>query len=230
MRLWANLNDVKMADRAAREPARRAYHHGDLRAALVAVAEEILTERGVAGFTLREAARRAGVSPAAPAHHFGDAAGLLTEVAIAGFEALTHYLREGNSRGGKDPAARLRGQGEAYVRFALDYPARFQLMFRRDLLAEADERLQAAGRAAFAELEDVTRAIAGAPAEAPLAPPSVAALLGAWSMVHGFAHLALDGQLDHLAGGAENRHDFIARILPEMLRHTPMPARRKRRP
>jgi len=80
------------------------YHHGDLRAALIGATEALLAERGIEGFTLREAARRAGVSAAAPMHHFGSAAGLLTEVATLGFEELTRYLRE-RERDGDDPPA-----------------------------------------------------------------------------------------------------------------------------
>src|SRR5580704_1626636 len=83
---------------------RRRYHHGALRAALVAATEDLLLEQGVAGFTLRKAARRVGVSPSAPAHHFGDAAGLLSEVAILGFDEFARALRQADERGGADPA------------------------------------------------------------------------------------------------------------------------------
>ncbi len=82
--------------------ARQRYHHGALKDALVAAAEAILLESGVAGFSLRAAARRAGVSPSAPAHHFGDAAGLLAEVAARGFEELARDLRDAEERGGAD--------------------------------------------------------------------------------------------------------------------------------
>ncbi|OZI80059.1 MULTISPECIES: TetR/AcrR family transcriptional regulator [Bordetella] len=176
-----------------------AYHHGALRAALIDATEAILAERGLEGFTLREAARRVNVSPAAPLHHFGSVAGLLTEVAILGFEALTRYQREGARAGGDDPAARLRAQGLGYLRFALAYPARFQLMFRKDRLTD-DPRLLAAGQAAFAELENAIRAYTAFPAGQPLDAATHALLLGAWSTVHGFAHLALDGKLDAPGG------------------------------
>jgi AcrR family transcriptional regulator len=199
-----------MADEAT-EPRER-YHHGDLQRALIAAAEAILTERGVEGFTLREAARRAGVSAAAPAHHFGSAAGLLTEVALLGFETLARFLREGTAEGGTDPAARLRGQGMGYVRFARAHPARFLLMFRKDRLNREDERLRAAGQAAFAELEDAVRAYRGIAAGGPLDRAALATVLAAWSVVHGFAHLALDGKFDALGGTQE-----ADAILPEML-------------
>src|ERR1700742_4950380 len=86
---------------------KRAYHHGDLKDQLVAAAEAIILERGVEGFTLREAARRAGVSPAAPAHHFKDAKGLLAEVALRGFKDFGDALDAADKRGGADPQARL---------------------------------------------------------------------------------------------------------------------------
>jgi AcrR family transcriptional regulator len=191
------------------EPRER-YHHGDLQRALIDATEAILIERGVEGFTLREAARRAGVSAAAPAHHFGSAAGLLTEVAVLGFETLTRYLREGTAEGGADPAARLQGQGMGYVRFARAHPARFLLMFRKDRLNWEDGRLRTAGQAAIAELEDAVRAYRGIAAGRPLDRAALTTVLAAWSTVHGFAHLALDGKFAGLGAAAED-------LLPEML-------------
>lgn len=197
------------------EPRER-YHHGDLQRALIAAAEAILIERGVEGFTLREAARRAGVSAAAPAHHFGSAAGLLTEVALLGFETLTRFLRDGAAEGGADPAARLHGQGRGYVRFARVHPARFLLMFRKDRLNWQDGRLRAAGQAAFAELEDAVRAYRGIGAGQPLDRAALTTVLAAWSVVHGFAHLALDGKFDGV-GAAHGGGPLDDAILPEML-------------
>src|SRR5580658_1909495 len=105
---------MKLEKRPAKK---RAYHHGDLKDQLVAAAEAIILERGVDGFTLREAARRAGVSPAAPAHHFKDASGLLAEVAMRGFQDFGDALEAADRRGGADPARRLHEQGLAYVNF-----------------------------------------------------------------------------------------------------------------
>src|SRR5262252_10708100 len=96
------------------KPMRRAYHHGDLRRQLIAAAERIIMERGVDGFTLREATRRVGVSHAAPAHHFKDAKGLLTEVALLGFRDFTAALEAADKLGGGDAARRLDEQGKAY--------------------------------------------------------------------------------------------------------------------
>src|SRR3569832_1943628 len=104
----------------AKTPAKkRAYHHGDLKDQLVAAAEAIILERGVDGFTLREAARRAGVSPAAPAHHNKDTKKQLAEVALRGFAEFGEALDAADRSGGADSNKRLLAQGVAYVNFAL---------------------------------------------------------------------------------------------------------------
>src|ERR1700743_3906264 len=103
--------------RSAKPAKKRAYHHGDLKDQLVAAAEAIILEGGVEGFTLREAARRAGVSPAAPAHHFKDAKGLLGEVALRGFRDFGEAL-DAADRSSTDPYPRLVSQGFGYVGFA----------------------------------------------------------------------------------------------------------------
>jgi AcrR family transcriptional regulator len=186
------------------KPAPRdGYHHGALREALIEASEAVLAERGVEGFSLREVARRSGVSPAAPAHHFGDANGLLAAVATQAFDGLTAALQAGNARGGDDPVACLREQGVGYVGFALRYPGRFGLMFRCGL--PMDDGLAKSGRAAFEVLEMGVRQLYGVAPPTPLAPAQWNALLSIWSVVHGFAHLALAGQFDAFApsGGRE---------------------------
>lgn len=198
--------------RATAAPDR--YHHGDLRAALIRAADEILAEHGLEGFSLREAAKRAGVSPAAPTHHFGGSAGLLSEVAALGFQELARCLDVGE---GGTPAQRLRLQGVGYVRFALAHPGRFQLMFRKDLLSLDHLPLQEAGAHALAHLEDMLRAMHGVPAGQALDEAGRAELLAAWSMVHGFAGLVLDGKLAHLYAGA-GPEALLTSVLPAMLR------------
>ena len=194
--------------------ARAAYHHGSLRAALIEAAESVLAERGVEGFSLREVARRSGVSPAAPAHHFGDVAGLLTAVATTAFDNLTAELEAGNARGGNDPLARLREQGVGYVSFALRYPGRFGLMFRSGL--QEDEALRRSGHAAFNALELAVRDLCAVPAAEQLSPSQWNALLAIWSVVHGFAHLALAGQFDGFAP-AGGREALLRETLAPML-------------
>lgn len=171
----AKLNSVKTS---------RGYHHGDLRAALLDAAEQVVAERGIDGFSLRECARRAGVSPAAPAHHFGDARGLLTALATRAFAALSDSLAA--SPASKDAVADLHALGAAYVAFAFARPALFDLMWRRARLDGDDPALIAAADAAFDPL-------AGAVARVTGGAPDRADVLAAWSMVHGYARLALDG-------------------------------------
>jgi AcrR family transcriptional regulator len=210
------LNTVKIRRRGAkaRHPA---YHHGDLRHQLLLATEQIILERGVEGFTLREAARRAGVSPAAPAHHFKDAKGLLTEVALLGFREFGSALEAADKLGGTDPARRLREQARAYVRFALAHPARFQLMFRHDKHNKGNDEFQRVARHAYGVLEGVIRAATHTPAQQPLSPRGQGLLLANWSMVHGFAHLALGGEL----GGPDGKSISAEALLSLMLEHLP---------
>lgn len=179
-----NLNSVKIA-----EPEARPYHHGALRAALLRAAENVIAERGVDGFSLRETARRAGVSPAAPGHHFKDARGLLTALAADAFVAFGDALEAADQAGERD--ARIRAQGFAYVRFALANRARFELMWRHALLDVTDPDYAAAGTRAFAILDAAVRGEA-AP-RAATTDPAMAPSIAAWSIVHGFAKLAIDG-------------------------------------
>ena len=198
-----DMNSVKME---------RGYHHGALKEALISAAEAVIAERGVDGFSLREAARRAGVSPAAPKHHFGDARGLLTAVAARTFKAFGDALEEGDR--GSDRIARIRGQAMAYVRFALANPAGFDLMWRKALIDDNDPDYGAAGQRAFLILDRVVRRDAAHPNarfDAAAAPS-----LAAWSLVHGFARLALDGVFGTGEGAAERAADTL---LPAILDH-----------
>lgn len=198
-----NLDTVK-----SEAPDGRAYHHGSLRIALINAAEAVIAERGLDRFSLRETARRAGVSAAAPAHHFRDARGLLTALAAQAFRDLAEALAAADADAGNDREARIKAQGEAYVVFALERPARFDLMWRKPLLDNDDPQLSEAGNRAFDVLDRVTRG-EGAPSSGstdPVLAPSIAA----WSLVHGFARLAIDG-----AFGAEP--DSAARATEALL-------------
>jgi AcrR family transcriptional regulator len=185
------LNTVK-SEVAAGDGKRSSYHHGNLRAALIGAAEEILRERGATGFSLREAARRAGVSPGAPAHHFGDARGLLTAVAAQGFERLAGQLRSASEAAPSD--GRLGAIAAAYLAFARENGALFGVMWLRDLLDQSDPDYLRAGRDAFNVLERVATGTDTPAAAGPHVPaPEVVAV---WSLVHGLARLTLDGALD----------------------------------
>jgi AcrR family transcriptional regulator len=214
------LNTVKIGVRGKR-PARRGYHHGDLRAALIAAAEQLVVERGVDGFSLREAARRAGVSPAAPAHHFKDMRGLLTEVALLGFRDFAATLEAADRRGGADPQLRLREQGAAYVAFALQYPGRFLLMFRHDKHDRENAEFVAEAKRAYRVLEDAVRAATGVSPGGALQAEGQGLLLAMWSIVHGFAHLALGGELGQAPETKKGRTLILETLLPAMLQHLP---------
>jgi len=191
---------------------RPSYHHGDLRSALLDAAEALLAERGLVGFTLRECARRAGVSHAAPAHHFGNVTGVLTALATRGFERLVEALRSGLAeQDGQAREGAMIATTRAYVGFARREPELFRLMFRREVLDPEDPALQAASEAAYAELTNVIRRQRGEP---PLdseslhllktTPGLVDDVLVGWSHVHGLAHLLIEGQLDVMTGDDED--------------------------
>jgi AcrR family transcriptional regulator len=170
---------------------KRPYHHGDLPAALLDAAEEILGTEGLPALTLRAVARRVGVSHTAPAPHFGDLTGLLSELAARGYRLFNDYLRGAHGRMGQyaGPAA----AAHAYVAFARDHKAMFSLMFRSERLDFTRPGLADAAREASLLLMQST----GAPASD--GPPSLEVLgqaVGNWSIVHGFAVLLLDGRLD----------------------------------
>jgi AcrR family transcriptional regulator len=171
-----------------------AYHHGDLRRALLAEAALLVEAEGVDALTLRALGRRIGVSHAAPAHHFTDKAGLLAELAADGFEELSAALEEAAHRG-RTGAARLREVGRAYLRFARTRPGHYRVMFGRGLgQAAGSERLAAAGGRAFEALRGAVAA-ALPPAKARSAERVRDAAFLAWSSTHGAAMLILDGSL-----------------------------------
>ncbi|MFE4619673.1 TetR/AcrR family transcriptional regulator [Streptomyces sp. NPDC056747] len=155
--------------------SRKTYHHGDLRQSVLAAALDVITAEGPGALSLRDLARRAGVSHAAPAHHFKDRAGLLTAIAAEGYDLLAAALAG---------TPELRERGVRYVRFATDHPAHFQVMFQPDLLRTDDPDLVAAKERASAELR------AGV-ADLPDVPDARAAGIAAWSLAHGFATLLL---------------------------------------
>jgi AcrR family transcriptional regulator len=181
-----------------RMTANRGYHHGDLRRALLAAAVEAIGESGPAALSLRDLARRAGVSHAAPAHHFGDKAGLLTALAVEGFDLLAEAL----GRAGDD----LLEIGVAYVRFAVDHRAHFEVMFAPGLYRADDPEVAAARARAGAALRG---GVAARPAGPTVEPGRDA--LAAWSIVHGFATLWLAGALP--PGSGDNPEDAARAVI-----------------
>ena len=167
-------------------PPDRPYHHGDLRQAVLAAAVDALTESGPARLSLRDLARRAGVSHAAPAHHFGDKAGLLTAVAAEGYNLLADTLTAAQQR-----TADFLDVGVAYVRFAVDHRAHFEVMFRPDLYHPDDPAVAAARQRAADALYGGVRSVTATRR----GPDIPLAGIAAWSLVHGFATLWLNPAL-----------------------------------
>ncbi len=167
---------------------RRGYHHGNLREALVDAALALIAEKGPAGFTVAEAARLAGVSPAAPYRHFRDAEALLAEVARRGFEHLAASLQAAWDDGRPDPATAFEALGRAYLNFAREQPAYYAAMFETRIAADAYPPLAEAGDRAFLVLRHaVEQLIARLPQ--PDRPPALMVALHVWALSHGIAAL-----------------------------------------
>jgi AcrR family transcriptional regulator len=166
----------------------RPYHHGDLRQAVLAAAVDVISEHGPSALTLRDLARRAGVSHAAPAHHFGDKRGVLTQLATDGFTLLAEALERAERDTGDFVEV-----GVAYVRFAEDHPSHFEVMFRPDALHADDEVLHAAALRARGALLRGTSA--GGQQSNPPDSDGLLRAMAAWSYVHGFATLWRTGAL-----------------------------------
>lgn len=204
------------ADDFARRPRRQRtepYHHGDLKRALVEAALTLIAEKGVKGFSLSEAARRAGVSPAAPYRHFPDKAHLVAAVAEQGFLELHQALQE---TAAQFPDARdgLIQTGRRYVSWAAAHPDHYQVMFGEGLNKADHPGLLEAGSRTFDDLLDaITRAqtaeVIGGDDARHLAGPL-------WSLVHGIATLAIGGDLGHV-GVQETPDDLAVRSITYFL-------------
>ncbi|MGH3451336.1 MAG: TetR/AcrR family transcriptional regulator [Haloechinothrix sp.] len=179
----------------------RSYHHGDLRRALLTAAVEVIAEHGPAYVSLRELARRAGVTHAAPAHHFTDKAGLLTALAVQGNDMLADSLEDALAVTPID----LTELGVRYVRFAAEFPAHFEVMYRPDLYHRDDPELVAA-RTRTGEVLRIGVAAMGSRTGGD---PELAGL-AAWMMAHGFAALRQSGNLDAAVGDRDPEDVFRA--------------------
>ncbi|WP_439815980.1 TetR/AcrR family transcriptional regulator [Zavarzinia sp. CC-PAN008] len=165
---------------------RAPYHHGALREALIEAAEALLEEGGPKAVSLREVARRVGVSHNAPYRHFADRETLLAEVAARGFRAMTRRLAEAEATA--PPGRALHARPQAYLRFAQEKRGVYLLMFGSEIDKTAYQGLAEAASESFQQLlNGVLRE--GAPA------PGLVEALNTWAYVHGLAHLVLDGQL-----------------------------------
>jgi AcrR family transcriptional regulator len=171
---------------------RRGYHHGNLREALIGAALDLISQKGPAGFTFAEAARQAGVSPAAPYRHFRDRDALLADVAQQGFERFAQRLAAAWDDGRPNALAALERLGRGYLGFARDEPAYFSAMFESGLPVAGHRALHEASDRAFAVLRQACETVV---AGLPLAkrPPALMIALHVWSLAHGIASLFARG-------------------------------------
>jgi AcrR family transcriptional regulator len=203
------LRNVPGVNIGRRMPEDRAYHHGDLRAELVRIARELVRESGPEGCSMREASRRAGVSQAARFRHFADKTALLDAVGAEAYSELEQRYRDAirKDAGASDQA---RVVARAYLRFALDEPKLFRLIFSSSRLHKTPEAVRSYGV--------FERAIEHAQQRGALPPGSTAELSHVlWSAVHGVADLVLSGNFGRRHGQAiaERMLDALLRGLRE---------------
>ncbi len=166
----------------------RGYHHGNLKETLIRAALELIAQKGPAGFTFAEAARWAGVSPAAPYRHFRDRDELLADVARRGFDQFEAVLTRAWDGGRPNASTAFDRVGKAYLKFAKDEPAYYSAMFEAGIPPEVSPELHAAGERAFAVLRNATEhLVAAMPAKN--RPPVLMMALHIWALSHGIASL-----------------------------------------
>ncbi len=186
---------------STRSHPRRPYHHGRLQAAVLAAAGKILEKQGPEGLKVRELARRAGVSHNAPYRHFADRESVLAALAAEGFAQLGRDQQQAAAGGG------LRAMGEAYVRFALEHPQRFRLMFGGRVRIGRHPALRQIATRVF-------EALAGAlAAQVPEAHAARDASIAAWALAHGLAQLLLDERIAAAARRGRDQASFVREVL-----------------
>jgi AcrR family transcriptional regulator len=190
----------------------RTYHHGDLRTAALEQVRTIIREQGVSVVSLREVARRARVSHAAPSHHFGNKAGLLTAFAIQGYDLLADTVRaEIQASGARTPPDALAVMGQAYVRFALENPEHFGVMLPGESVNQDDPEFVRATNRCYGPLMEV---ITKGSAQGTLQADVVIVATAAWSLVHGLASLWLSGRIQARTGATDAM--ALARAMTEL--------------
>ncbi|MEH2502627.1 AcrR family transcriptional regulator [Bradyrhizobium sp. AZCC 1578] len=210
------------ASRRRRPSGETPYHHGDLHDALLAAAERVLERDGLSGLTLRAVAREAGVSHAAPTHHFGDLTGLLSELAAIGFRRFNAAMIAADNTETL-PLMKSLARAKAYVAYAQARPGMYGLMFRTERLDMTRPSLHEAATASFEGLATAVslsrnEKLTGEALEA-LSLDQAAAIARAWSLVHGFTTLLLDGRLKDILHRLPEGTG-VDRLLDAMLRST----------
>jgi AcrR family transcriptional regulator len=182
-----------MSWRKERGRVERGYHHGNLKEALVQAALDLIAQKGPAGFTFAEAARSAGVSPAAPYRHFRDRDELLANIAQRGFEQFEARLNGAWDDGRPDTFSAFERLGRAYLAFAREDPASYSAMFESGLPIERHPALAAAGDRAFAVIRAAAERLAALTPPGVSRPPAMMMALHIWSLSHGIASLFARG-------------------------------------
>lgn len=203
---------------------RRGYHHGSLKDALIEAARNLIEQRGPQGFSLTEAARIAGVTPAAPYRHFSDREALMGEVARRGFELFNARLRDAWDAGRPDPETALSRMGRAYLDFARREPGYYRSMFTQAPDAQPGREPGAANPPAaaaqsFAALNEAAAAVLAARRKPGADPARLA--LEIWALSHGAAMLMLGGYLP--GGGGADAYGVLERGLRSLIQggHAP---------
>jgi AcrR family transcriptional regulator len=200
---------MALAKRIARKP-RRSYHHGNLRRALLDEALVTIRDKGIEGLTLREIGARLGVSRTALYRHFADKQALLTAVATEGFLGLRQRLIEASEECNGRPGA-SQAMGVAYIRFAVENPSHYRVMFSRFVDPKPkDPQLAAEAGGAFQVLVDAVAALQQQGLVHRDDPVLIARFV--WSVVHGVAMLAIDGQIAE-PGGVDELTRYALRRL-----------------
>jgi AcrR family transcriptional regulator len=200
--------------------AKRPYHHDNLKQSLLDAAVDLLAEAGPQGFTLREVARRAGVSHNAPYRHFNDKDDLLAAVAAEGFDRLTASMQM-EMTAGNSAQDRLRLAGKGYVQFALGSPRHLLIMFETPTPQNPRPEFEAAGMRAFQVLLDAISAVQ-AEGALPQGDPHAFAVV-AWAGVHGLAKLAIGGRLPFDANQTVEFTGYLSRALMHGMANLPGP-------
>ncbi|HZC97012.1 MAG TPA: WHG domain-containing protein [Bradyrhizobium sp.] len=205
------------------------YHHGDLHEALLKAAETVLERDGLAGLTLRAVAREAGVSHAAPTHHFDDLTGLLSELAAIGFRQFNEAMVAARATETL-PLMKAMAGAKAYVAYAQAHPGMYGLMFRNERLDMTRPSLHEAATASFEGLASAVgagrREHLTCEALEALSLEQAAAIARAWSLVHGFTMLLLDGRLKdilHRLPEGTTAEDLLDAMLRSTVSRPPAP-------
>lgn len=189
---------------------RKTYHHGDLHASLLAAAEAELRANGIEKFSLRGVARNANVSHSAPAHHFKDVTGLLTELAVIGWQRFLHTQLRHEAEAAPDALEQLTAAIMGYLEFAQDNPELFQLMFVSKKPDRARDSFSRAGEAAYQHLVDLVAAIAG---ESVATDNDETDVHATWALVHGLSSLMNSGFLQDVNQNRQMRERTVRAIV-----------------